>query len=162
MLAENLLSEDKQLFHDYLNSCKNKLQSERNRYHYFYRREWTLTGIIVFGIIASAAVLTVNLLEIYAATCFFWFGIIGVILTVAVGVYLGLCIKENYNEIKPINRAIEVFNLDKIKEFEKPKPKKILTIDLDNEKNKIILSDTKQNGVPASEKDNSEQGINSP
>ena len=143
MLDESLLQEDKQLFCDYLNSCKNKLQIERNRYNYFYEREWVLTAILVFGIIASAIVLTIYFMGIYAATWFFWFGIVGVALTILVGVYLGLCIRENYNEIKPINRALKVYDLDKIRNFKESEPKKISMLANDKNENKIINGQTK-------------------
>ncbi len=156
MLEKNLPDEDKQLFYNYLNSCQKKLQNGKgyyswyieNNFSWFTRREKQLTAIFIFGIIASATVLTICSLEIYAATWFFWFGIVGIILAVAVGVYLGLCIRENYNEIKPINRAIEVFDLDKIRNFQEPELEQISTFDVN--KNKIILNDneintTKQN-----------------
>ena len=152
MLNENLTQEDKQLFYDYLNSCREKLQDERNNYRIFNKKVRNLTAIFIFGIIASATVLTINLLEIYAALWFFWFGIVGAILTVAVGIRLFFCLKENWNDLKKlesnlqkgnttiqqkitdINRAIEVFDLEKIRHFEEPEPEKISMFDLDEKK----------------------------
>ena len=162
MLEKNLPQEDKQLFYDYLDSCKNKLQIERNRYNYFYEREWVLTGIFIFGIIASATVLTIYFMEIYAAIWFFWFGMLGIVLTVAVGIRLGYFLLKNYNEIKSIDCAIDVYDLDKIRNFEKPEPKKISTFEAN--KNKIILNNdeinsTEQNDAPESEQDNSGENI---
>ncbi len=151
MLEENLPSEDKQLFYDYLNSCKNKLQIEKNRYNYFYEREWVLTAILVFGSIASAIVLTIYFMEIYVATWFFWFGIVEVILTVAVGICLFLCLKENYNEIKSIDRAIDVYDLEKIKSFKEPEPEKISTFEAN--KNKIILNNNEINAMEQNNND---------
>ena len=121
----------------------------------FTRREKHLIGIFIFGIIASAAVLTINLLEIYAATWFFWFGIVGVVLTVAAGIRLFLCIKENWNDLKKlksdlqkedktiqqkineIDRAIEVYDLNKIKNFTDSKMEKISTLNFE-EKETIL------------------------
>ena len=149
MLEKNLPDEDKQLFRDYLDSCKDKLQSERNKYSYFYQREWVLTGIFIFGIIASAVVLTIYFLEMYAATWFFWFGIVGVVLTVAVGIRLGYFLLKNYNRFKSIDRAIDVYDLNKIRDFKEPEPEKISTIE--TKKNKIISSD---NEINTTEQDN--------
>ncbi len=162
MLEENLSQKDKQLFYAYLNSCKNKLQIERSEYNYFYEREWILTAIVIFGIIASAAVLTIYLLEIYAATWFFWFGMVGVVLTILVGIRWFFCLKENYNEFKSIDRAIDVYDLNKIRDFKEPEPEKISTFEAN--KNKIILNNNEintneQNDIPGSEKDNSEENI---
>lgn len=178
-LEENLPNEDKQLFRDYLNSCREKLQNEKYKYLLFGTREKQLTGVVIFGIIASAVVLTISLLEIYAATWFFWFGIVGIVLTVAVGIRLFLCIKANCNylqelendlqkegktieqKIAEIDRAIEVYDLDKIRDFKDPELEKIPTIEI--YKNKIINNDeinsTEQNDVPESEQDNSGENI---
>ena len=145
MLEDNLQGEDKNLFHNYLELCLKKLQDKKDNYKVFDECEINLTGIFIFGIIASAAVLTINLLEIYAATCFFYFGIVGVALTVAVGILLFSCLKENYNEIKLIDRAIEVYDLKKIKNFKESETKKILTLDVD--KDKTILSNISNNRI---------------
>ena len=128
MLEDNLPEGDQKFFYDYLKSCQEKLQNVKNKYKIFGRQIRNLTVIFIFGIVASAAVLTMYFLEIYASTWFFWFGIVGVVLTVAVGIRLGYCLWKNYNEIKFINQAIEeVYNLDKIRNFEEPEPKKIVT-----------------------------------
>lgn len=102
--------------------CREKLQNEKNKYRLFHLNEKRLIGIFIFGIIASATVLTTYFMGIYAATWFFWFGIVCVVLTVAVGILLGYCLRKNYNEIKAINRAIEVYDFDKIKNFKVPEP----------------------------------------
>ena len=149
MLEKNLPDEDKQLFYDYLKSCREKLQNRKNRYIWFGGREIRLTAIVIFEIIASTAVLTINLLEIYAAIWFFWFGMLGIILTVAVGIRLGYFLLKNYNEFKSIDRAIEVYDLDKIKSFKEPEPEKISTFEAN--KNKIILNN---NEINTTEQDN--------
>ena len=163
MLEENLSQEDKQLFYDYLTSCREKLQDEKDNYRIFNRQIRNLTVIVILGIIASATVLTINLLEIYAALWFFWFGIVGVILTVAVGINLFLCLKENWNDLKKlesdllknesgktvaqkideIDRAIDVYDLDKIRNPKDPETKKILMLENDKNENKIINGQTK-------------------
>ena len=79
MLEKNLPSEDKQLFRDYLDSCREKLQNKKDYYNWFIennfswftRIEKQLTAIVIFGIITSAVVLTIYFLEMYAATWFF-------------------------------------------------------------------------------------------
>ena len=179
MLENNLPDADKQLFYDYLDSCREKLQNEKYKYLLFGTREKQLTGVVIFGIIASAVVLTISLLEIYVATWFFWFGIVGIVLTVAVGIRLFLCIKANCNylqelendlqkegktiqdKIAEIDRAIDVYDLNKIRDFKEPELKKISTIETD--RNKIINNDeinsTEQNDAPESEQDNSEENI---
>ena len=179
MLKENLPEEDKQLFRDYLDSCREKLQDEKDNYSCFCRREKHLTAIVIFGIIASAVVLTISLLEIYAATWFFWFGIVGVVLTVAVGIRLFFCLKENWNDLRKltsdlqkegktiqdkiaeIDRAIEVYDLDKIRDFKDPELEKIPTIEI--YKNEIInngeIGTTEQNNNPKSELVNTEENI---
>ena len=179
ILEENLPNEDKQLFRDYLDSCREKLQNEKYKYLLFGTREKQLTGVVIFEIIASAVVLTISLLEIYVATWFFWFGIVGIVLTVAVGIRLFLCIKANCNylqelendlqkegktiqdKIAEIDRAIDVYDLNKIRDFKEPELKKISTIETD--RNEIINNDeinsTEQNDAPESEQDNSEENI---
>ena len=64
MLEENLPDEDKQLFYDYLTSCREKLQDERNNYRIFNKQVRNLTWIFIFGVIASAVVLTIYFLEV--------------------------------------------------------------------------------------------------
>ena len=144
MLKENLPSEDKQLFYDYLDSCKNKLQRERKKYSYFYEREWVLTGIFIFGIIVLAVVLIIDL------PWLFW---IGVVLTVAVGICLSCCLLKNYNEIKAINRAIKVYDddLDKTKSLKELKPEKISTLGFDEKKTILDEEENKQNNSSGSE-----------
>ena len=166
MLYENLPPEGQQGFYHYLKSCRGKLQNEKDNYKIFNRQVRNLTGIFIFGIIASTTVLTINLLEIYAATWFFWFGIVGVVLTVAVGIRLFFCLKENWNylqkltndlqqegktvqnKINEIDRAIDVYDLDKIRNFKEPKTEKISTISM-NENNKIeeINTDDPSNAI---------------
>ena len=53
--------------------------------------------------------------------------------------------EDNNNDLCDKNRAIEVFDLDKIRNFEEPGPKKNLTLDLNKEKNTTILSNNKVN-----------------
>ena len=126
MLEENLpAGEDKNLFHNYLELCLKKLQDKKDNYKVFDECEINLTGIFIFGIIASATVLTINLLEIYAAMWFFWFGIVGVALTILAGICLFSCLKENYNKIKLIDRAIKVYDLDNIKKIKKLESKEV-------------------------------------
>ena len=191
MLEENLPNEDKQLFLDYLDSCREKLQNKKdysnwfieNNFSWFTRREKQLTGVVIFGIIASAVVLTISLLEIYVATWFFWFGIVGVVLTVAVGIRLFFCLKENWNDLRKlesdllknekktikqkinkIDRAIDVYNLDKIRHFKELEPKKIVVFDLNE--NEIInngeIGTTEQNNNPQSKLVNTEKNIQNP
>ncbi len=62
-----------------------------------------------------------------------------------VGSRLGLCLKENYNEIKSINRAIAFYDLDKIKNFKEPELKKILTFDVNKNENKTISNENEIN-----------------
>ena len=142
MLEKNLPNEDKQLFYDYLKSCREKLQNEKNNYRIFNRPVRNLIWISIFGVIASATVLTIYFMGIYVATWFFWFGILGVVLTVLVGIRLGYFLFTNYNKVKTINRAInraiEVFDLDKIKDLEKPEAKKISMLEMGTDK--TILS----------------------
>ncbi len=179
MLENNLPDADKQLFYDYLDSCREKLQNEKYKYLLFGTREKQLTGVVIFGIIASAVVLTIYFLEMYAATWFFWFGIVGVVLTVAVGIRLFFCLKENWNDLRKltsdlqkegktiqnkiaeIDRAIEVYDLDKIRDFKDPELEKIPTIEI--YKNKIInngeIGTTEQNNNPKSELVNTEKNI---
>ena len=165
ILEENLSQEDKPLFYDYLTSCREKLQDKKSNYKIFNKPVRNLTGILIFGIIASATVLTINLLEIYAAIWFFWFGIVGVVLTIAVGIRLFLCIKENWNDLKKlksdlkgenktieqkineIDRAIEVYDLNKIKNLKKQELEIIsmLSVNKNNKKTEEINTD-KTNG----------------
>ena len=51
-----------------------------------------------------ATVLAIYFMEIYVTTCFFllWLGIVGVVLTVAVGISLFFCLKENWNNLKKL------------------------------------------------------------
>ena len=176
MLEKNLPDEDKQLFYDYLKSCREKLQNEKYKYLLFGTREKQLTAIVIFGIIASAVVLILSLFNIVNLM---WLFYIGIVLTVAVGIRLFLCIKANCNylqelendlqkegktiqdKIAEIDRAIDVYDLDKIKHFKEPELKKISTIETD--KNRIINNDeinsTEQNDIPGSEKDNSGKNI---
>ena len=97
----------------------------------------------------------------------FWFGIVGVVLTVAVGIRLFFCLKENWNDLEElasdlqkegktirnkideIDRAIDVYDLDKIKHFKEPELKKISTFEAN--KNKIILNN---NEINTTEQDN--------
>ena len=183
ILEKNLSQEDKQLFYDYLNSCKNKLQIERNRCNYFHEIEWVLTAILVFGIIASATVLTIYFMGIYAATWLFWFGIVGVALTVFVGFRLFFCLKANWNDLKElklelkqenktvedkiakIDHAMEVYDLNKIKNFKAPEMKKISTLDLDGKETILNNGGTNTNrkeNDPKSEQINIEQNIIGP
>ena len=191
MLEENLSQEDKQLFYDYLTSCRVKLLNEKDNYKIFDRQVRNLTVIVILGIIASATVLIINLLEIYAALWFFWFGIVGVILTFAVGINLFLCLKENWNDLKKlesdllqnengktvaqkideIDRAIDVYDLEKIRNFKEPELKKIVMLDLNKKEKKRILNNGEintsgQNGALklepiATEKNTSDQQLSS-
>ena len=176
MLEKNLPDEDKQLFRDYLDSCKDKLQSERNKYSYFYQREWVLTGIFIFGIIASAVVLILSLFNIVNLM---WLFYIGIVLTVAVGIRLFFCLRKNLNNLRKleidlqkegktiqdkiaeIDRAIYVYDLNKIRDFKDPELEKIPTIEI--YKNKIInnneINSMEQNDAPESEQDNSGKNI---
>ena len=126
MLEYGLTGDNQQFFHNYLKVTREKLQYERNNYRIFNKKVRNLTAIIIFGIIASATVLTINLLEIYAATWFFWFGIVGVVIAVAIGILLFFCLKENYNEIKLIDHAVEVYDLNEERNFSDPKTKEVL------------------------------------
>ena len=176
MLENNLPDADKQLFYDYLDSCREKLQNEKYKYLLFGTREKQLTAIVIFGIIASAVVLILSLFNIVNLM---WLFYIGIVLTVAVGIRLFLCIKANCNylqelendlqkegktiqdKIAEIDRAIDVYDLNKIRDFKEPELKKISTIETD--KNRIINNDeinsTEQNDIPGSEKDNSGKNI---
>ena len=70
--------------------------------------------------------------------------------------------KDNNNDLYDEKRAIEVFDLDKIKNFKAPEMKKISTLDLDKEENTTISSNNeintnKQNNSPQLEKNRLEQ-----
>ena len=142
MLEKNLPNEDKQLFYDYLKSCREKLQNEKYKYLLFGTREKQLTGVVIFEIIASAVVLILSLFNIVNLM---WLFYIGIVLTVAVGIRLSYFLLKNYNRFKSIDRAIDVYDLDKIRDFKEPELKKNLTLDLNKEKNTTILSNNKVN-----------------
>ena len=138
MLEENLSQEDKQLFYDYLTSCRVKLLNEKDNYKIFDRQVRNLTVIVILGIIASATVLIINLF---------------------------LCLKENWNDLKKlesdllqnengktvaqkideIDRAIDVYDLEKIRNFKEPELKKIVMLDLNKEEKKRILNNSEIN-----------------
>lgn len=145
--------------------CREKLQNEKNKYRLFHPNEKRLIGIFIFGIIASATVLTIYFLEIYVATWLFWFGIVGVALTILIGAYLGLCIRKNYSKIKPINRALKVYDLNEVKNFKESESEKILVLGLDKKENTTMSNSSEINtnekkNNPESELISTEENIN--
>ena len=112
-----------------------------------------------------------------------WLFYIGIVLTVAVGIRLFFCLKENWNglrklesdllknekktikqKIDKIDRVIDVYNLDKIRHFKELEPKKIVVFDLNE--NEIInngeIGTIEQNDNPKSELVNTEKNIQNP
>ena len=180
MLEKNLPDEDKQLFYDYLKSCREKLQNQKDNYRIFNKQVRNLTYILIVGIIASAVVLILSLFNIVNLM---WLFYIGIVLTVAVGIRLFFCLKENWNDLRKlesdllknekktikqkinkIDRAIDVYNLDKIRHFKELEPKKIVVFDLNE--NEIInngeIGTTEQNNNPQSKLVNTEKNIQNP
>ena len=176
MLEKNLPDEDKQLFYDYLKSCREKLQNQKDNYRIFNKQVRNLTYILIVGIIALAVVLILSLFNIVNLM---WLFYIGIVLTVAVGIRLFFCLRKNLNNLRKleidlqkegktiqdkiaeIDCAIDVYDLNKIRDFKDPELEKIPTIEI--YKNKIInnneINSMEQNDAPESEQDNSGENI---